>query len=214
LTRTNSSVVNQPSTSDRTPKPTPANVSSTISNSSSTSTQLNPAPSTSLEPNRLTSRPLPEEIFLTSPSGERVDIYAQPSVRSTSPHYGLNGDRVTALEQIQSENGDTWYLVRFPSGADGWVRSDFVRLGNSSDRVSTEFVQFPRSAQLVGQAFGNQVNVRSAPSTRSNSPHYGLVGDRVTALQQSQGDDGRTWYYVRFSSGATGWIRNDFIELQ
>jgi tetratricopeptide (TPR) repeat protein len=222
LARINSPVVDQPSISAHTPEPTPSTQPSSSSmpqassqiRSKLSSPKIVTSLSNSIEPNRLTSRPLSQEIFLRSPSGERVDIYAQPSVSSTSPHYGLNGDRVTALEQIQSKNGDTWYFVRFPSGADGWVRSDFVKLGNSSDRASKQSVQFPHSAQLVGQSSGSKVNVRSAPSTRSNSPHYGLVGDRVTALQQSQGDDGQTWYYVRFSSGATGWVRGDFVELQ
>ena len=67
-------------------------------------------------------------------------------------------------------------------------------------------------AVLVGQATGSRVNVRSAPSTRADSPHYALVGDRVEVLRQTEGADGYTWFYVEFRSGATGWVRGDFIQ--
>ncbi len=234
LAKTNSPVVDQPSTPTRAAEPTPHNVSSNVATPSPTITQISPSPTpqaipqtnskpsvpegvaspiTSPEPNRSTSQPLSKDLFLTSSSGSRVDIYDQPSLRSASPHYGVNGDRVTALEQRQGEDSRIWYFVRFPSGADGWVRSDFVRSSDSLN-AAPKSVQFPRSGRIAGQSPGSRVNVRSAPSTRSDSPHYGLVGDRVTALKQSQGEDGKTWYFVQFSSGATGWVRADFVELQ
>ncbi|WP_416670483.1 protein kinase domain-containing protein [Egbenema bharatensis] len=166
------------------------------------------------EPNRPIAQPISEELVLVSAAGDPVNIYAQPSTRSAAPHYGLEGDRVTALEQIQGEDGYTWYFVQFPSGADGWIRSDAVRSSQVPPPVPESPVSFPQTAQIIGQTSGSRVNVRSTPSTRANSPHYGLVGDRVTVLEQAQGDDGRTWYSVQFSSGATGWIREDFVELQ
>ena len=69
----------------------------------------------------------------------------------------------------------------------------------------------PSSAQLVGGA-GTQVNVYAAPSSDSNSPHYGLGGDRITILNSTQGKDGRTWYQVRFASGASGWVSADSVQ--
>jgi serine/threonine protein kinase, bacterial len=120
---------------------------------------------------------------------------------------------VTALEQVQGEDGYTWYFVQFPSGAEGWIRSDAVRSSQVPPPIA-ESPSFPQVAQLAGQTPGSRVNVRSAPSTRADTPHYGLVGDRVSVLDQAQGDDGRIWYSVQFPSGATGWIREEFIELQ
>lgn len=68
-------------------------------------------------------------------------------------------------------------------------------------------------ARLVGETPGSPVNVRSAPSVNASSPSYGLVGDRIEVLNDTQGDDGFTWYYVRFpASGAEGWIRGDFVQ--
>ncbi|MGA7935933.1 MAG: SH3 domain-containing protein [Kovacikia sp.] len=65
---------------------------------------------------------------------------------------------------------------------------------------------------LAGLEPGARINVRSEPSTRSASPHYGLVGDRIEILNQTQGYDGYTWYYVSFRSGARGWVRGDYVR--
>lgn len=73
---------------------------------------------------------------------------------------------------------------------------------------------FAAPAYLVGAQPGSRVNVRSGPSTASYSPHYGVVGDRVQVINSTTGNDGYYWYYVEFASGARGWIRGDFIEVQ
>lgn len=72
---------------------------------------------------------------------------------------------------------------------------------------------FAEPAVLAGAQYGSRVNVRSGPSTSTYSPHYGLVGDRVWVINQVEGNDGYSWFYVRFSSGAEGWIRGDFIAF-
>ncbi|MGI0488567.1 SH3 domain-containing protein [Pantanalinema rosaneae CENA516] len=61
-----------------------------------------------------------------------------------------------------------------------------------------------------------RINVRSQPTVSSSSPHYGLPGDRVRVMQCVQDQDnpgsGLNWCRVQFvQSGATGWIRSDFI---
>jgi Bacterial SH3 domain len=60
----------------------------------------------------------------------------------------------------------------------------------------------------------SRINVRSQPSTRAYSPHYGVSGDRVKVLRSTRGRDGYDWYFVRFPrSGAEGWVRGDLISL-
>lgn len=68
-------------------------------------------------------------------------------------------------------------------------------------------------AVLVGRVTGSRVNVRAYPSTQADTPHYGLVGDRVEVIEQKEGEDGYIWYCVRFRSGAIGWVRSDLVRF-
>ncbi|OLP17809.1 hypothetical protein BST81_12115 [Leptolyngbya sp. 'hensonii'] len=59
-----------------------------------------------------------------------------------------------------------------------------------------------------------QINLRESASTSSRSLGYGLVGDRVTTLDQVKGTDGYVWYKVKFpKSGSVGWVRGDFVQV-
>lgn len=79
--------------------------------------------------------------------------------------------------------------------------------------LSLAIPAFARPAVLSGSDLGSHINVRSAPTTTASSPHYGLVGDRVEVLNQTEGSDGYPWYYIQFSSGAKGWVRGDFVSV-
>ncbi|MGJ3250215.1 MAG: SH3 domain-containing protein [Elainellaceae cyanobacterium] len=71
-----------------------------------------------------------------------------------------------------------------------------------------------RAALLAANEPGSRINVRSEPTTQSNAPHYGIPGDRVQVIREAEGAEGYTWYYVKFdSSGAEGWVREDFISF-
>ncbi|MGB3402717.1 MAG: SH3 domain-containing protein [Microcoleaceae cyanobacterium] len=70
-------------------------------------------------------------------------------------------------------------------------------------------------ARLFTQDIGSEINIRSNPTTQSNSPHYGYDGDPVVILNEVLGSDDYYWYYVRFqNSQAEGWVRGDFIEFE
>jgi hypothetical protein len=61
---------------------------------------------------------------------------------------------------------------------------------------------------------GSRINVRETPSTGSRVRHYGLGGDRVTILNQTNAPDGYRWYFVEFpNSGARGWVRGDLLRV-
>ncbi len=52
---------------------------------------------------------------------------SQPTTQSTAQGYGLGGDPITLLRLAEGEGGLSWYYVKFAdSGAEGWVRGDFV----------------------------------------------------------------------------------------
>jgi hypothetical protein len=177
------------------------------------------------------------QITLNSSQGGQINLYERPSFAAASPSYGLSGDRVTILQEAQGDDGDLWYLVRFESGAEGWVSSAYADSSSASSGGSqadssddagedrsedsddasedTESDAPPPAAptaspQLAGPP-GAQVNVYSAPSASADSPSYGLVGDHVVIVNSAQGDDGLTWYQVRFESGTVGWISPESI---
>ena len=82
-----------------------------------------------------------------------------------------------------------------------------------SNSPNMAHIKFPVFAALFGETTGSQINVRSSPSVEPTSLHYGLVGDKVSILQDTKGADGNVWYLVEFPSHAQGWIRGDFIKI-
>jgi hypothetical protein len=71
-----------------------------------------------------------------------------------------------------------------------------------------------RQAVLTASNPGSEINVRTAPTTQSVAPYFGIVGDRVQVLKEARGNDGYTWYYVKFNSKAgKGWVRQDLLRL-
>ncbi len=57
-----------------------------------------------------------------------------------------------------------------------------------------------------------RINLRETPSEIGRYLGYGIVGDRVQAIDQTT-SDGYVWYKVHFpKSGAQGWIRGDFVS--
>lgn len=73
-----------------------------------------------------------------------------------------------------------------------------------------------RIGTLVAHDRGSQINLRSESTMRSRAIGYGLAGDRVNILQCGQDTDtpgsNLNWCRVQFQeSGATGWVRSDFI---
>jgi Bacterial SH3 domain len=75
-----------------------------------------------------------------------------------------------------------------------------------------------RIGTLVAHERDSQINLRSEATVRSRAVGYGLAGDRVNILQCVQDSDtagsSYNWCRVQFiESGATGWVRSDFIEF-
>ncbi len=69
---------------------------------------------------------------------------------------------------------------------------------------------------------GSRITLRAGPGTQHTSRGYGLVGDRVHVLTSTPPEldystdrQGYLWYRVGFpGSGASGWIRKDFLDLR
>jgi hypothetical protein len=58
----------------------------------------------------------------------------------------------------------------------------------------------------------NPINIRDRAGTQSKVLHIGYAEDPLTVLGQVAGSDNYGWYQVKFNvSGATGWVREDFV---
>ncbi len=61
----------------------------------------------------------------------RINVRSQPTVNSSSPHYGFPGDKVRVIQCVQDQDRRgsdlNWCKVQFVnSKAVGWIRSDFI----------------------------------------------------------------------------------------
>ncbi len=58
--------------------------------------------------------------------GSTVNLRSGPSTTTAPSSYGRVGDYVTVQSETQGTDGYTWFYVTYPSGAQGWVRGDFI----------------------------------------------------------------------------------------
>ncbi len=57
------------------------------------------------------------------------------------------------------------------------------------------------------------INIRDRPGTQSKVLHIGYPEDRLLVMGRAVASDQYGWYQVKFEkSGATGWVREDFVE--
>lgn len=70
-----------------------------------------------------------------------------------------------------------------------------------------------RIAVLASQSEAAQINVRSQPTTQSESLGFAQPGDQVDLLLLAEGEGGYSWYFLKIAGSQTeGWIRGDFID--
>jgi hypothetical protein len=61
----------------------------------------------------------------------QINVRSQPTINSSSPSYGLPGDKVKVIQCVQDKDTRgsdlNWCKVQFvQSKAIGWIRSDFI----------------------------------------------------------------------------------------
>jgi hypothetical protein len=66
-----------------------------------------------------------------SSANNRINVRSQPTINSSSPSYGLPGDKVKVIQCVQDKDTRgsdlNWCKVQFvQSKAIGWIRSDFI----------------------------------------------------------------------------------------
>lgn len=70
-------------------------------------------------------------ILTARDSKAQINVRDGPGMNYSNRHYGVAGDKVDIIASANSNDGLVWYQVKFQvSGAEGWVRNDFIQLGN------------------------------------------------------------------------------------
>ncbi|MBD1850258.1 SH3 domain-containing protein [Leptolyngbya sp. FACHB-711] len=69
-----------------------------------------------------------------------------------------------------------------------------------------------QSSTLTASDPDASINVRASADIDAPVQTTAYAGDPVRIVDRTQGADGYTWYSVQFESGATGWVRGDFVQ--
>ena len=120
---------------------------------------------------------------------------------------GTSYSRVTAISEgtkitiLDETNG--WYFVRLANGTTGYCSKEYITVsGDSGNSAGEEY-----GTGIVDVS--SSLNVRSGPSTSSSVVASLSDGARVTILSR----ESNGWYRIRTSSGVTGYVSGEYINL-
>lgn len=119
------------------------------------------------------------------------------------------------LSEVTGADGKIWYQVSFDNGKTGYIRSDLMQ--KLEDTTATPGTGEVKDVQPVNcTVTGNQVNVRSIPSTSGDKVAQVRKDEVMTVNGTATDSEGKTWYRVTFTSdnrNVTGFVRYDFVSL-
>ncbi len=151
------------------------------------------------------------------------------------------GKSITLTGETKDASGVTWYQVYVDANTTGYIRADLVDRNDDGDLpqltsgggsqgggegdASQEGGDSSQSASGAETAMDAQyatisagsAKVRTGPSTNDSTVASLDKDSRVVVSGQSNGGDGKVWYYVTFTaedgSEKSGFIRSDLMEL-
>ena len=151
-----------------------------------------------------------------------------------------SGTTVSIKDEVQDSSGTLWYQVYVNANTTGYIRADLVDKtggdsGNSSSQSDGGQTASQGDSQSGSGASGaleepdnvmdaqyavitaEKIIVRTAPSTNEGVVDRLVKDDQVIVGGQSNGSDGKLWYYVTFTgengTQKTGFIRYDLLSL-
>jgi uncharacterized protein YgiM (DUF1202 family) len=133
----------------------------------------------------------------TKPSEDAIATRTEGSTRDAAPSTSS-----TTRDAAPSTTDSSTIAAAPPSASTApSTRSSTSSSPSSSGRTATIATRDPDSP----------INVRAAAGTSADVQDVAYGGDRIQITDTQQGDDGQTWYKVQFESGASGWVRSDFV---
>ncbi len=81
----------------------------------------------------------PQPATLTAQQSDaQINVRSRPTTQAGEQGYGLVGDSIQLLQSAASNDGYTWYYIRFnSSGTEGWIRGDFIDPENTGSAATT-----------------------------------------------------------------------------
>jgi Bacterial SH3 domain len=120
-------------------------------------------------------------------------------------------------EWFQSDmEGDEFEKSCVDGGIAAGLKYLSVRHGKSikSEKSTLPAKASKANATLYSQDAASPINIRDDADVKSYARHIGYSGDQVEILKTQDGRDGNQWYQIKFTeSGATGWVRGDFVRV-
>ncbi len=173
-----------------------------------------------------------------------VNIRKSPDVNSEVVGSSTGGKTVSIKGKV-SASGTTWYQVYVQGAEMGYIRADMIETEAGADipTVSAESSSSDASSEQASSDGGGQADtssggaatgadesvdlqyakikvnckVRPDPSTKNNAVGSLTEGAQVVVSGKSAGSDGKTWYYVTYTSDSgsekTGFVREDLLEM-
>ena len=125
------------------------------------------------------------------------------------------GSIVSSFDGDWRDNNGTWtQAFNVGSGAGGtydFYVQQYEKTGTASTNIRLE------ETQLTGRAAGDSVNLRSTPSTLSNTPIASLSqGTKLTILRKVVSPNDSSvpdWYQVTTGNGRSGYVASDLVSL-
>lgn len=151
------------------------------------------------------------------------------------------GKKITITGETKDASGVAWYQVYVDANTKGYIRADLVEKNNDGDIPQLTSDTGAQSESGSDEAQGGEgasesaagaengmdtqyavistqvAKVRTAPSTNDDTVASLEKDTQVVVSGQSEGSDGKTWYFVTFTgddgSEKTGYIRSDLLTL-
>ncbi|WP_416672573.1 SH3 domain-containing protein [Egbenema bharatensis] len=104
--------------------------------------------------------------------------------------------------------------LRFAAAVEGEVEvmtGEQAAAGATDERARQARDAEAGIAYLTSSEPGSLINIRERATTSSPIKQTGRTGDQIQIADQTQGEDGQTWYKITLNSSDEGWVRSDFV---
>jgi hypothetical protein len=103
--------------------------------------------------------------------------------------------------------------LRFAAAVGGEVEAttgEQAAAGATDERARQSREAEAGVAYLTSSEPGSLINIRERATTSAPIQQTGRSGDQIQIAEQTQGEDGQTWYKITLNA-EEGWVRSDFV---